>query len=69
MYTVRKALQCQLDVASIFQRFLQHVIHGSSGSFSLPIALWLSRAARGRLDVPQLRELSELDTRELMPVV
>ena len=62
-------MQCQLDAASIFQRFLQHVIHDSSGSFSLPIALWLSWAARGMLDVPQLRELSELDTRELMPVV
>ena len=49
--------------AAILRRFL----HGSNGSFSLSITLWISWGARETLDVPLLPELLELP--KLRPVV
>ena len=69
MHSVSKVQQRQLDVAAILHRFLHEVLHRPNGSLNLPIALGVSRTARDMLEVPFLRELSELAARELLTIV
>ena len=64
-----KVQQCQLDVAAFLHRLLHEVLRRPNGSFNLPIALRLSRTACDVLEVPSLRELSELAARELWTIV
>ena len=61
--------QSQLDVAAILHRFLHEVLYHLHGSLNLPIALRVSRIAHDMLEVPSLRELSELAGRELWTIV
>ena len=68
-HSVSKVQQRQLDVAAILHRFLHEVLRRPNGSLNLPVALGISLTARDMLEVPSLRERSELAARELWTIV